>query len=69
LYSDLAYLIVGLPVLAFVLCLFFGWHLPRGGGFITVLATLGAFIISFGIFQEISSISRCTGLAISMWEY
>ena len=52
-YSDLAYLIVGLPVLAFVLCLFFGWHLPRGGGFITVLATLGAFIISFGIFQEI----------------
>jgi len=53
LYSDLAYLIVGLPVLAFVLCLFFGWHLPRGGGFITVLATLGAFIISFGIFQEI----------------
>jgi len=53
LYSDLAYLIVGLPVLAFVLCLFFGWHLPRGGGFITVLATLGSFIISFGIFQEI----------------
>ncbi len=52
-YSDLAYLIVGLPVLAFVLCLFFGWHLPRGGGFITVLATLGSFIISFGIFQEI----------------
>jgi len=53
LYSELAYLIVGLPVLAFVLCLFFGWNLPRGGGFITVLATLGAFIISLGIFQEI----------------
>ncbi|MFZ2376467.1 MAG: NADH-quinone oxidoreductase subunit L [Methanothrix sp.] len=52
-YSELAYLIVGLPVLAFVLCLFFGWNLPRGGGFITVLATLGAFIISLGIFQEI----------------
>lgn len=52
-YSELAYLIVGLPVLAFVLCLFFGWNLPRGGGFITVLATLGSFIISLGILQEI----------------
>ncbi|MCK9585971.1 MAG: dehydrogenase, partial [Methanothrix soehngenii] len=52
-YSDLAYLIVGLPVLAFVLCLFIGSRLPRGGGFLTVLATLGGLIISLGIFQEI----------------
>ena len=51
-YADYAYLIVALPVLAFLLCLFLGWHLPRGGGFITVLATLGAFIVSLGIFFE-----------------
>jgi len=51
-YADYAYLIVALPVLAFLLCLFLGWHLPRGGGFITVLATLGAFIVSLGIFLE-----------------
>ena len=51
-YADYAYLIVALPVLAFLLCLFLGWHLPRGGGFITVLATLGAFIVSLGIFSE-----------------
>jgi NADH-quinone oxidoreductase subunit L len=53
LYSELAYLIVGLPVLAFVLCLFVGWHLPRGGGFLTALATFGSLIISLGIFTEI----------------
>ena len=52
-YSDLAYLIVGLPVLAFVLCLFIGRHLPRGGGFLTALATFGSLIISVGIFAEI----------------
>ena len=52
-YSELAYLIVGLPVLAFVLCLFVGWHLPRGGGFLTALATFGSLIISLGIFTEI----------------
>jgi len=52
-YADYAYLIVALPVLAFVLCLFVGWHLPRGGGFLTVLATLGGLIISLGIFSEI----------------
>lgn len=52
-YADYAYLIVGLPVLAFLLCLFLGWHLPRGGGFITVLATFGGLIISLGIFNEI----------------
>jgi len=51
-YADYAYLIVALPVVAFLLCLFLGWHLPRGGGFITVLATLGAFIVSMGIFSE-----------------
>ena len=51
-YADYAYLIVALPVLAFLLCLFLGWHLPRGGGFITVLATFGALIVSLGIFGE-----------------
>jgi proton-translocating NADH-quinone oxidoreductase chain L len=52
-YADYAYLIVALPVLAFVLCLFVGWYLPRGGGFITALATFGGLIISLGIFTEI----------------
>lgn len=52
-YADYAYLIVALPVLAFVLCLFFGWHLPRGGGFITVLATFAGLVLSLGIFTEI----------------
>ncbi len=52
-YSDYAYLIVGLPVLAFVLTIFLGWHLPKGGGFITILATFAGFIISAGIFTEI----------------
>ncbi len=52
LYQDYAYLIVALPVLAFVLCIFFGWHLPRGGGFLTVLATFAGLILSIGIFQE-----------------
>ena len=52
-YSDYAYLIVGLPVLAFVLCIFLGWRLPNGGGIITVLATFAGFIISCGIFREI----------------
>jgi F420H2 dehydrogenase subunit L len=52
-YSDYAYLIVGLPILAFVLTIFLGWHLPKGGGFITVLATIGALILSVGIFKEI----------------
>jgi NADH-quinone oxidoreductase subunit L len=51
-YADYAYLIVALPVLAFLLCLFIGWHLPRGGGFLTVLATFGALIVSLGIFSE-----------------
>lgn len=53
LYQDYAYLIVALPVLAFVLCIFFGWHLPRGGGFLTVLATFAGLILSLGIFTEI----------------
>lgn len=52
-YQDYAYLIVALPVLAFVLCIFFGWHLPRGGGFLTVLATFAGLILSLGIFAEI----------------
>jgi proton-translocating NADH-quinone oxidoreductase chain L len=53
LYSDYAYLIVALPVLAFVLCIFIGWHLPKGGGFLTVLSTLAGLIISLGIAFEI----------------
>ena len=53
LYSDFAYLIVALPVLAFVLCIFVGWHLPRGGGFLTVLATFAGLILSLGITSEI----------------
>ncbi len=52
-YQDYAYLIVGLPILAFVLTIFLGWHLPKGGGFITVLATFAGFILSLGIFNEI----------------
>jgi len=52
-YQDYAYLIVALPVLAFLLCLFIGWHLPRGGGFLTVLATFAGLILSLGIFTEI----------------
>ncbi len=53
LYSDYAYLIVALPVLAFVLCIFIGWHLPRGGGILTVLATFAGLILSLGITSEI----------------
>jgi len=53
LYSDYAFLIVALPVLAFVLCIFFGWHLPRGGGFFTVFATFGGLLVSLGIASEI----------------
>ena len=52
-YQDYAYLIVGLPVLAFVLTIFLGWRLPKGGGFFTVLATFAGFILSFQIFREI----------------
>ncbi|MDD1730950.1 MAG: NADH-quinone oxidoreductase subunit L [Methanosaeta sp. NSM2] len=52
-YADYAYLIVALPVLAFLLCLFIGWRLPIGGGFITVLATFAGLVLSLGIFSEI----------------
>jgi NADH-quinone oxidoreductase subunit L len=52
-YADYAYLIVALPVLAFLLCLFVGSKLPRGGGFLTVLATFAGLILSLGIFSEI----------------
>jgi len=52
-YADYAYLIVALPVLAFLLCLFVGSRLPRGGGFLTVLATFAGLILSLGIFSEI----------------
>ncbi|MCX6674870.1 MAG: proton-conducting transporter membrane subunit, partial [Methanothrix sp.] len=53
LYQDYAYLIVALPVLAFLLCIFIGWRLPRGGGILTVLATFAGLILSLGIFMEI----------------
>jgi proton-translocating NADH-quinone oxidoreductase chain L len=53
LYQDYAYLIVALPVLAFLLCIFIGWHLPKGGGFLTVLATFSGLVLSLGIFSEI----------------
>ena len=36
-----------------MLCLFIGWHLPRGGGFLTVLATFAGLVLSLGIFTEI----------------
>jgi proton-translocating NADH-quinone oxidoreductase chain L len=52
-YSEYAYLIVALPVLAFLLCLFVGSRLPRGGGFLTVLGTFAGLILSLGIFSEI----------------
>jgi NADH-quinone oxidoreductase subunit L len=51
-YADYAYLIVALPVLAFLLCLFVGSRLPRGGGFLTVLATFAGLVLSLGIFSE-----------------
>jgi NADH-quinone oxidoreductase subunit L len=46
-------MIVALPVLAFLLCLFVGGRLPRGGGFLTVLATFAGLVLSLGIFTEI----------------
>jgi len=52
-WSNYAYLIVLLPVLAAAICFIFGWRLPRGGGLITVLATFIGLIISLGIFSEI----------------
>ena len=52
-YSDYAYLIVALPVLAFWVTIFTGWRLPKGGGLITVVATFLTFLISAGIFLEI----------------
>lgn len=52
-YADYAYMIVALPVLAFLLCLFVGGRLPRGGGFLTVLATFAGLVLSLGIFTEI----------------
>ena len=52
-WADYAYLIVLLPVLAALLCFILGWRLPRGGGFILVLATVIGLIISLGIFSEI----------------
>jgi proton-translocating NADH-quinone oxidoreductase chain L len=52
-FSDYAALIVLLPVIGFVLTLFFGKKLPSGGAYIPIAAILGSFIISLGIFLEI----------------
>ncbi len=42
-------MIVALPVLAFVLCIFIHSQLPRGEGILTVLATFAGLILSIGI--------------------
>lgn len=52
-FGDYAAFIVLLPVLAFVLTLFFGKKLPSGGALLPIAAIAGSFIISFGIFREI----------------
>ncbi len=52
-FSDLAALIVLLPVIAFVLTLFMGKKLPHGGAYLPIAAIAGSFIISLGIFLEI----------------
>jgi proton-translocating NADH-quinone oxidoreductase chain L len=52
-FSDYAALIVLLPVLAFVLTLFFGKKLYSGGALLPIAAIAGSFIISLGIFFEI----------------
>src|SRR3989337_1949270 len=52
-FSDYAALIVLLPVLAFVLTLFFGKRLYSGGALLPIAAIAGSFIISIGIFFEI----------------
>lgn len=60
--TNIAYLIVALPVLAFVLTLAFGKKLPSGGGFIPILAIALSFIISVMAFLQI----RETGMAIEI---
>ncbi|MDP2767795.1 MAG: NADH-quinone oxidoreductase subunit L [Candidatus Methanoperedens sp.] len=52
-FSELAALIVLLPIFGFVLTLFFGKKLYSGGALIPIAAIAGSFIISLGIFFEI----------------
>ncbi len=52
-FSQFAALIVLLPVIAFVLTLFFGKKLKYGGALLPIAAIAGSFIISLGIFLEI----------------
>jgi NADH-quinone oxidoreductase subunit L len=52
-FQDYAYLIVLLPVITFVLTLFFGKKLPAGGGILPIIAIFVGFIISAGILAEI----------------
>lgn len=52
-FGDYAALIVLLPVIAFVLTLFFGNKLPYGGAHLPIAAIAGSFIISLGTFFEI----------------
>jgi len=64
-FADYAALIVLLPVLAFVITLFFGKKLPIGGAPLPIAAIAGSFIISLGLSlrftrTELSS-SQCIG--------
>ena len=52
-WSQFASLIVLLPVIAFVITLFFGKKLYSGGALLPIAAIAGSFIISLGIFFEI----------------
>jgi len=52
-FQDFAYLIILLPIIAFVLTLFFGKKLPANGGILSILAVFSAFVISAGILIEI----------------
>ncbi|HEY9206509.1 MAG TPA: NADH-quinone oxidoreductase subunit L [Candidatus Methanoperedens sp.] len=52
-FSELAALIVLLPVIAFVLTLFLGKKLYSGGALLPIAAIAGSFIISLGTFLEI----------------
>ncbi|MCL7474706.1 MAG: NADH-quinone oxidoreductase subunit L [Methanosarcinales archaeon] len=52
-FGSLAFLIPGLPVLAFVLTLAFGKKMPHGGGHIPIVAIALSFIISVLIFLQI----------------
>jgi len=52
-FQDFAYLIVLLPIISFVLTLFFGKKFPANGGILAILTIFAAFIISAGTLSEI----------------